>query len=335
MSSAIDYIDISLDIDKKYLYLNEEVVLKIDIKNKSSYVIENSLFRLNIKDEILNILDEKFKACITDFVCIGDIAPGFKLSLKIPLKVNKLPDEFLESIFCYINFHIIKDNELMDFTYKSNNLDIKFMSKIEYKDFNVKFSKEKYFIDEEIHILLQIENSAKYILENIEINNFVFNGGFILKDKIVSSISEILDIKSNSIIIKKLEIGDVLNIDIPIIVKDDVEINIAKISPLLSYFDKNLDKFEIKKNEIITQINCNDIFDNTNFTYEIDKTSGFLDDIITHKITIKNNTKLELMDLSLQNNFSDKMLFIENSLIVGDIYRISENISSEIKLGNL
>ncbi|MGL4912120.1 MAG: hypothetical protein ACRC3Y_06740, partial [Romboutsia sp.] len=335
MNSAIDYMDISLDIDKKYLHLNQEVVLKIDIKNKSSYVIENSLFRLNINEDILNILDDKFKACITDFISLGDISPGFKLSLQIPLKVSKLPQDFLESIFCYINFHIIKDSELMDFTYKSNYLDIKFMSKIEHEDFSVQFSKEKYFIDEEIHLLLSIRNSAKYILENINICDFMFDGGVILKDKIIYSTNNILDINNTSITIKELGIGDILNIDIPIIVKDDIEIDIAKINPILSYTDKNLKKVEIKKDEISVDINCNDIFDDNSFIYEIDKTSGFLDDVITHKIVIKNNTKLELMDLILQNNFSDKIIFVENSLVVGDIYRVSENISDEIKLGNL
>lgn len=336
MNSGMDYIDIKIDIDENNLYLNQHVNLNIDIKNKSDYTIENGLFKLVLNDSVLQILDDRFNICINDFINLKNIEPGFKVSLKIPVKISKIPEDLCESIFCYINFHIVKDGDLMDFTYKSDELKVNLIGKIEKDDFDVKFSKEKYFIDEEIHLLFSLENKTGNDLENINISECVPKGTYIQDKKTIDQPEEkVLIYNNNKLIIMSLLQGENIQIDLTLRVKEDVELDYIQINPTLNYSDINSKKVELVKDSVITSINNNEIFNNENFIYEIDKSSGFVEDIISHKITIKNNTTIELLDLGIMNNFSDKVSFIENSLIVGQIYRIGEDISSIIKLGDL
>ncbi|MEG1423849.1 MAG: hypothetical protein RSC53_03720 [Peptostreptococcaceae bacterium] len=335
MNGEMNYLDIKLSIDENYLYLNQETVLRVDIKNNSNYVIENGLFRLVINDNILEILDKDLVECTKDFRNIVDIDPGFKISINIPIKVIAIPKNELENIFCYINFHIIKDNNLQDFTYKSNDLDINFIAKLDDDSFNVSFEKEKYFTDEEINFLISIENTTKYPLMDITISKFISNNTFLVKDNLKTSIRDKVVVSNEQISIKNLDPGEILYINIPLRVKEDRDVKLIEVEPILGYIDKNLRQIKIRGKKIKTCISSEDIFNNKNFIYEIDKDNGFIEDIINHKLTIKNTTNLELLDLKLENNFSNKIDFIEDSLIVKDIYRVGESICEEIILGDL
>ncbi|MEF9992487.1 MAG: hypothetical protein RSD22_11005 [Romboutsia sp.] len=335
MNGEMNYLDIKLNVDENYLYLNQETVLKVDIKNNSNYIIENGLFRLVLNDNILEISDEDLAECTKDFRNIVDIEPGFKISINIPVKVINIPKNALESIFCYMNFHIIKDSNIQDFTYKSNELDINFISKLDDDSFNISFEKEKYFSDEEINFLLSLENTTKYPLTDITISKFISDNIFLVKDNVKSSMRDRVMVSNEHISIKKLDPGEIVKINTPLKVKEDRDLKFIEIDPVLSYTDKNLRQIKIRRKKIKTFISTEDIFNNENFIYQIDKYNGFVGDILNHKLTIKNTTNLELLDLKLENSFSNKIDFIEDSLIVGNIYRIGENICEEIMLGDL
>ena len=335
MNNAMDYIDIKLTVEEKNLYLNQITSLNIDIENKSNYTIENGLFNLVLNDKSIEILDDNFKICLSDFIGLENIDPGFKISLKIPIKIKEIGSKLYENIFCYLNFHIVKDGELMDFTYKSDELTVNLVNKLNKNDFRVRFSKEKYFIDEDIHLLIDLENNTGRDLKNININNCIPNSSYVANKKVSNRLNDRVSILGENLNITQLISGEKINIDICLKIKEDIDIELIKLNPILTYIDLNELKFEVKKDIISTNINNSEIFTSEDFVYEIDKCKGFINDIISHKITIKNKIKPELLDLELSNNFSDKVEFVENSLIVGQIYRVGENISNIIKLGDL
>ncbi|MGL6105705.1 hypothetical protein [Romboutsia sp.] len=80
-----------------------------------------------------------------------------------------------------------------------------------------------------------------------------------------------------------------------------------------------------------------DIHENLNleFTYEIDNTDVFNGDILTHTIKINNTTHSTMANLILKNNRNNNLKFIEHSLTVNDIFRVGENLSEDIVLGEL
>ncbi|MGL4912106.1 MAG: SPOCS domain-containing protein [Romboutsia sp.] len=335
MNNARDYIDINFDLNEEYLYVNQETNLQITIRNKSDVLIENGLFKLILNNSIFKIKDSKLTTCINDFINIGKLEPGFKLVLNVPLEVMRIPDDLYESIFSYLNFHIVKDEQILDFAYKSNNLNINFISKMQDKDFIVRFSKAKYFIDEEIHLFLRLDNSAKYILENLKIENFVPENTIILKDKATASIPDRLLIYDDLISLRNINPGETIDLDICLKILDNVDVDKLQISPTVQYTDQSSLQIEIIKPTLEVDIDYSNLFSSKNFIYELDKEEGFIDDIVTHKLTIRNESELELLDLYLENNFSDRINFVENSLISGDIYRIGEDLNNPLKIGDL
>ncbi|MGL4877685.1 MAG: hypothetical protein ACRC4Q_06530 [Paraclostridium dentum] len=335
MNGAMNYIDINLDIDEKYLYLDQEIILKVDIKNKSEYVIENGLFKLSINEDIFEILDENLLNCSKEFISVKNIEPEFKVSLNIPLKVVNLPKNLIDEISSYFSFHVVKDNNLLDFTYRSPNSKVDFVRDIENDHFKVRFLKDKYFRDECVSLNICIENSSNLDIQNIEINGCICKDLSLIKQNIPTHVNELLLFNDDKILIKNLGCNKKINMNLHFNINDDSDISFITINPSLYYEDEVGNNFEINKDSISVNISDEEIFNDNNFIYSINKSEALVNDIITHTITINNTTNFPLFDLSLENNFYNKVGFIENSLIVGDIYRVGENLSDNIVLGDL
>ncbi|MGL4911591.1 MAG: hypothetical protein ACRC3Y_04085, partial [Romboutsia sp.] len=130
MSSALDYIDIDISIDDNNLCINQKTIIRLDIKNISNDTIENGLFEFVINERIFKVLDFDCKSFVNNFANLGNIEPGFKLTIELPVSVNAIPDNLSELMYCYISFHLTEEGNLLDFTYKSDEFVVDFISKM-------------------------------------------------------------------------------------------------------------------------------------------------------------------------------------------------------------
>ncbi|MGL5381201.1 hypothetical protein [Clostridium sp.] len=334
MNSALDYINIDISIDDNNLCVNQKTNIKLDIKNISEHTIENSLFELILNDSVFTVLDNNCNAFVNNFVNLGDIDPGFEVSINIPIIVTKVPDKLFESICCYLSFNVIDNSNLLDFTYKSDDFNIDFLSKISEDDFRITTSRHKYFIDEDIDFAISLENNSIYDIKNIQISDYIPLNAILCKNSIVSPNCNI-HVSNDVISIDKVGAKESICINFKVNVKGDTAIKSISLKPSLSYMDINSKEIIITSSSINIEIDSDNIINKDNFVYKIDKNEGFIDDILTHSISISNPSKTDLFDLVLLSNNIGCLEFIENSLVINDIYQIGETIYHPVKLGDL
>lgn len=335
MNSALDYINIDISIDDNSLCVNQKTNIKINIKNISEYTIENSLFELILNNNIFTVLDNDCNAFINRFANLGNIDPGFEVSINLPLIVRCTPDMLFESIFCYLSFNVINDSNLLDFTYKSDDLNINFISKINENDFRINSSRDIFFIDEDIDFTILLENSSVYDIKNIQISDYIPANTVLCKDSIVSSSDYNLHLSNNTISIDKINAKESISINFRVNVNSDNEVKFISLTPNLTYMDLNSTEVLMTSKPLNITIDSTNIISKNNFVYKINKTEGFIGDVLTHSIDISNPSKTDLFDLVLIGHNLDYLEFVENSLVVNDIYQVGETINHPIKLGDL
>lgn len=338
MSNAFDYIDISIDTDNNNFCLHDKLTLKISIKNKSDVIVENGLFRLILDTNIFRVLDENFKVCIKDFGSIDSINPQESINFEIPIEIKEVPKEQNLTISALLNFHIIdKVNNIIDLNCKSNDLIVSLidLNILKEDDFQITTSKNIYFIDEYIDFNLTLKNSGNYSLNNIKITNYIPKDTYLIPDSIYSYDLDKLIITNNSIIVTDLDYNEQIDINFKISVLENININEINSNPKINYKDKSLRNIEVNSNPILVLLSEKNILIEDNFKYYIDKNEVFENDIITHTISIKNNTNTTISNLFLTYNCDSKFEFIKNSITVNEIYRVLEDMSTPLILGEL
>ncbi|MGL4912859.1 MAG: hypothetical protein ACRC3Y_10580, partial [Romboutsia sp.] len=223
----------------------------------------------------------------------------------------------------------------LDFTYKSDEFVVDFISKMNDDNFKITTLKDKYFIDEDICFNIRIENNSIYEIENVKISDYIPKNTVICSNSIVSSSENNLNLKNDIISIDKINSKESIDISFNVNILPDKDLSYISCKPRLNYIDKSSKEVLINANSIKVDIDTNNIVNNNDFVYEIDKNEGFVNDIINHTLTISNPTKTDVHNLKLIANNFDSLEFIENSLIVNDIYQIGENLNRAIKLGDL
>lgn len=336
MKSNSDQLKIYIKLDKDSVTLNDIFLLHVNIKNNFDIEIENGLFRILLDNSIFEIVDEKFKVCINDFGYIGNIHPGKEINLDIPIKVKKFIKE-QNSIEVMLNFHIVKNGELIDSTSQSNVLDINIIESniLTNNEFEILTSKKIYFIDEDIDFSLKIKNTGSYTLYNIKILDYIPKDTFIIEESISSNRIDKIISTDNELIISDIDPNEEIEIYYRVFLQSDINSSEIYLNPKLKYIDKNSNVVEIVNKSINLLLNNKTIFSQNDFIYNIDKYEVFEEDIISHSISIKNNieTIASNLNLTMENNYD--IDFIKNTLVVNGIYRVGEDINDPIVLGEL
>lgn len=336
MKKSLQYIDINFSADINNLAIDQKTNIKIEIVNKSNIDVENGLFRLGIDTSIFNIVDDRFNACIDNFVNIGTIKAGRSVILDIPIQAKRIPEQKISKIFSYLNFHIIENDELVDLNYRSDDFIISFlkMNLIKGENFKITSPKDTFSSCEDIELTLYIKNTEETTIENILVTDYVPKNTYIVDDSLSNTSHENFLIKKDSICIYKLEPLQELNIKYKVSLLDNINYEYINVRAKLKYIYDKTQQINIESNILKLNID-NKIFNDDTFIYKIDKDTVFINDIITHTLKIKNNTNIMTSNLSIRSHSKDKIEFVENSLIINDIYRIGESIYDDIKLGEL
>lgn len=336
MNDNFKYVDINIGISNDNLYLSENTILNIEIRNTSEYKLENGLFKVTLDKDVFQLVDDKFETCLIDFISIGEIEPGYKININIPLKVTSIPIEKVSSIFYSVNFHIIKNDNLIDLSYTSDHLSINLFSlkKLDSDDFKLSSPAQSYTLDDDLSFEINIKNTIDQPLINLKITNYIPEFTCLIKESIDSSNLNNLIITDESIIIQSLNPNE--DISIYYKVNLDESISTHTIINTLKLFYK-IDNKELSNtsNTLVLPLSNNSLFDESTFSYSIDKHEVTSLDEVIHNIKISNNSNIYLSNLILKNDFYEQVNFIKDSLIINDIYRVGESICEDIILGDL
>lgn len=335
MKEDLKYIDLKISIDNNNLIISEKSLIRIQIKNISNYKLENGLFKLNLNTKNLSV-DKRFYECIGNFFSIGDIEPGYKVNIDIPITADSIPSKGFSEVFFDVNFHILKNGNLEDINYKSEKLKLNIISLDPLKATNLKIytTKNHYTLEEEIDIIFSIKNTTNVTLKDIKILNYIPNNTSLVENSLNLSDINNAVFDNNKIFISEINKGEEIYFFYKVSVNN---INIKKLDLYcnIEYFYDNFKKFTLESNKTSIEISSEGLLKPNCFVYEIDKNKVFQDEIITHTIKIKNCTDFILKNLTLSNSFFDKLNFIKNSLIVNNVPRVGESINEEIILGEL
>ncbi len=336
MKSNFNPVEIKIHANKDNVSLNEQFLLHVNIENTSNEIIENGLFRILLDNSVFEVLDDNLKVCIEDFGYVGNVQPNQNINLDIPIKIKKFNND-QNTIETILNFHMVKDEELVDFNSKSNILKINIEESniLTENEFEVSNSKKIYFVDEDIDFKLKVKNTGEYTLNNVKISNYIPKDAHIIEDSIYSIRIDKIIYTENEIIITELESKEEIEIYYKVSIDEDIKDLELKLNPKLKYNDKTSKPIEINHKSIYLLLNNKAIFLEDDFTYTINQNEVFEDDIVNHFINIKNNTDTIVSNINLSLDADVNLNFIKNTLVVNGIYRVGEDINELIILGEL
>lgn len=336
MKSNFNPVEIKIHANKDNISLNEQFLLHVNIENTSNEIIENGLFRILLDNNVFEVLDDNLKVCIEDFGYVGNVQPNQNINLDIPIKIKKFNND-QNTIETILNFHMVKDEELVDFNSKSNTLKINIEESniLTENEFEVSTSKKIYFVDEDIDFKLKVKNTGEYTLNNVKISNYIPKDAHMVEDSIYSIRIDKIIYTENEIIITELESKEEIEIYYKVSIDEDIKDLELKLNPKLKYNDKTSKPIEINHKSIYLLLNNKAIFLEDDFTYTINQNEVFEDDIVNHFINIKNNTDTIVSNINLSLDAEDNLNFIKNTLVVNGIYRVGEDINELVILGEL
>lgn len=337
MSQGMKYVDINMKIDKNYLHVRERTILQIDIINKSDTTIENGLFQLKINDELFSVLNDTLSLCVNEFASVGNIAPGKSINLNIPLLVESVPDNFFTKIGSNFSFHVVEEGQLLDLNYTDNSVSVNFFEVclLENDTFKIRSLKDKYLLDENIEYEILIKNEGKHPVTDLVVSDFIPPNAKLIPSSIITSnpIKAVANI--DTVEITDLNVLEEIYITFSVELNEKDYIEFLENKAHLKYTDRSGLVLESDARLYTTQINNSTVYDNSSFIYTVDKQEAFINDIVNHTITIKNTSYTTTKNLYLKGSLIKQLSFVENSLIVNDIYRVNESITDDIALGEL
>lgn len=328
---------VRMHLDNEYLTIGEEATLTITVENIGNEKIENGLFRLLLDDTYIKILEEKFNVCVRNFASIGSLNPKQNITISIPIQITSSPKDKTLCVSCFINYHIIRNDNIYDQNYESDIYNIKLydVNILTRNDFKVNSYKDEYLIDEDIYCYITLSNTGNSLLENINIKNFISQNTVLVESSILCDDLLSIDICNEELIVKRLPPGETYIIKYKLNIPDCVSVDEIVLEPSLSYLCDDIKPVNIISNAINIKIKQKNFFEEDSFIHSINKSNIYNEESIEHTIYIKNNTDTYISSLSLIENLPPELDFIENSLVVGCINRVSESIYEPIKLGDL
>lgn len=337
MDKTNQYLKVDINTSEKNLCLNEQYILNISITNIGDIPVENGLLRLFIDTDSIEILDERIKHCVSDFSSIGMINPQENININIPIKIKSIPQENKSYIYTLVNFHIIKNGNLIDQNYESDRYECKLydLNIIKSDDFKIETFKDIYLIDEDIYYFLSVKNNGNSTLENIEICEFIPENTYIVRHSMIPSSTENILIDDSYITIKQLDPGEEINLKYKVNIIEDISITQIKVSPMLTYDNECINNIKVRANEVVINIKEKEFFNENSFNRTISKYIAYDKDILEHTVIIKNTTDTYISNIALIEDVPCDLNFVENSLIVNGIHRVNENLDNPIKLGDI
>lgn len=311
------YLDINLNSDINYVRINDVININITIKNNSKYIIQNGLLHLNIDENIFELQDKKYEACIDDFAAIGNINSQQIINIQIPVKVKNIPKHLSSSVSCSLNFHIINNNEFIDLNEYSKEYYIKFNYNNILND-----SRFTYTVDKKIVHVNDIVTHT-IILSNemqVELNNIILstssnnNLEFIPNSLKVNSVCRI-----GENIYEKIELGS-LDYNENIVVEFKTLVN-DKYKFIKNSFKVEYDIEDVRSfaNSNVVEIKLLAPEFNNSFYKSISNKEILLNDIVNLKIEIENTGDSSALDVILIDYLPKNLEYIENTLRVNGI----------------
>lgn len=337
MNNYKDYLKIDINIENNNLYLYDKTNLNISIKNESDITIDSGLFKIFCKEDCINLLDYRFKHCVNEFCGIPTLPPHETININIPIEIINIPSGNKFDISCSVNFHIVINGQLMDKTCVSDfyRFDILTDNKIDCENLTINSIKDNYLIDEDIYLSIKLKNPTDKEISYIDIKDFVPKNSYIINQSLLCSIKNRVTLIDECMTIDKLYSGEQITIKFKVNILPNKNVSSIIFNPSLNYKSLGNKLVTLKSNALPISIKNTYLFDSDNFNYSIDKKEVLTNNVVTHEISITNTSKTYISNIFLANTLPLEFEFVANSLVVNDIYRVGEDLSKDIKLGDL